>query len=488
MFSKEYFKYLIKSNRYLILVIYLLYFFLILTNVDNLDVSFVLITVINIGLTYLLPMYIFSYVHDKKAVDTFYSLPISRKAMLLTGLSFISLLIFIPQAINVLINGFTNNYGMITFVSIFTTLLMIVTLVIFNTCIYLTANNMVDGFVMLGAYTFLPFALGFAIDAVASSFIAGRSGEISSFVSIFELVNYLSPISLSINSIVNFHAGEIAYKYIVGLLVILIIFTVLLFKSYINRKVERAGSPSDNFFAYPFIIYIYVTLSLLTIAAAYDYTYTSLGDFFSSYFIPYIILFAVFVVAHFVYKRKLYLSIKMPIFYVAVLILTLLFVSIFKNNNAFGLAYKYKMYDDSNYYLSIWEDYQEDVLKELNDLSDEGVAYYSVEIVAYPEAHKINSSTLEIFSKVRLEAIDNFYESGTYNNSHLSIYEKDGAIYEYYSLIESVDYDTLKELAKDKEVSITFFSNNGNLYTMNKDGKIVSEDSYEYKSAIYYND
>ena len=86
------------------------------------------------------------------------------------------------------------------------------------------------------------------------------------------------------------------------------------------------------------------------------------------------------------------------------------------------------------------------------------------------------------------KAIDNFYESGTYNNSHLSIYEKDGAIYEYYSLIESVDYDTLKELAKDKEVSITFFSNNGNLYTMNKDGKIVSEDSYEYKSAIYYND
>ena len=90
MFSKEYFNYLLKSKKYLLLFVFLLTIMNILSN-KTVDITLGIECVICFGLAYFLPVYIFSYIHNKKAVDTFFSMPISRKAMLITAIIFIIL-------------------------------------------------------------------------------------------------------------------------------------------------------------------------------------------------------------------------------------------------------------------------------------------------------------------------------------------------------------------------------------------------------------
>ncbi|MBR3006248.1 MAG: hypothetical protein IKH68_06295, partial [Erysipelotrichaceae bacterium] len=87
MFSKEYFRYLLSSNRYLLILLLLVGMLNALGNtIRGLDL--ILQGIFAVGCSFILPMIVFYHVHDKKAVDSYLSLPVSRKAMLVTGIVF----------------------------------------------------------------------------------------------------------------------------------------------------------------------------------------------------------------------------------------------------------------------------------------------------------------------------------------------------------------------------------------------------------------
>ena len=99
MLNKNYISYLIKSKKYLLIALCIVQAILAFSNFGKPLNEYTLLsntTMLSYGLgaivAFVLPLVIFSYVHNKKAVDTYYSLNISRKSLLFTGLVYSSLL------------------------------------------------------------------------------------------------------------------------------------------------------------------------------------------------------------------------------------------------------------------------------------------------------------------------------------------------------------------------------------------------------------
>ena len=184
MFSKEYFSYLVKSKKYLLLII-LLVTLLNIFGTQEVRVTFCIEAIICGLLCYFLPVYVFSYIHNKKAVDTFFSIPVSRKATLISGLLFSILTAYIPFAITLVFYGFVESMGLGILVYLLELLIMVSALIVFNTTIYLTANNVFDGVVMIGAYSFLPFMLLIAYNNIINTYVAGLYAMDAPFLAYF---------------------------------------------------------------------------------------------------------------------------------------------------------------------------------------------------------------------------------------------------------------------------------------------------------------
>ena len=104
--NKEYLSYLFKSKKSLCVVTGLLYVlsYIIFFSMDGLDsgraIAGLASSCFILGIMcYVLVPIVFSYVHNKKAVDSYFSLPVSRKEVLITTQIFIDLLIIVPFVI-----------------------------------------------------------------------------------------------------------------------------------------------------------------------------------------------------------------------------------------------------------------------------------------------------------------------------------------------------------------------------------------------------
>ena len=475
MFSKEYFNYLLKSKKYLLLFVFLLTIMNILSN-KTVDITLGIECVICFGLAYFLPVYIFSYIHNKKAVDTFFSMPISRKAMLITAIIFIILSCYIPLALATTVFCVSKEIGLTTIVYLSELLVAISAIVVFNTAIYLTANNVLDGVIMICAYTALPLAIYLLCDSLAASYIAGVINVDVPFI------GYLSPIYLCIKTVEELMYQGTNWAYTIGLIIILIVFSIILIKAYVNRKVERADTPSDRFFSYPFIIYVYVFICLIMISSANEYNYSTILEFLKDNFIIYVILFAIFIAAHFIYKRKLYFSYKLVAFYVAALIISLIFTSTLKTSQGFGLADRMTKTDAFARYEYTGYTFSDSLVKEYrNKINNDGVIYYvSIYANDYPQYRftnvELDKQTYDILEKIRLNGKNDFYNYNKRKSSAsgtLNVITKEQANYSY-QIFETIDYNTLVSLAKDKRVIVRIDTDSGS-YRLNANGELVKD-------------
>ena len=158
MFSREYFKYLFNSKKYLLLFIFLISLLMVIAGA-NLEFAFLLQFVFSLLLSFVMPVLVFDHVHDKKAVDTYFSLPLSRKKMLYTGLVFCFAIVYPVLMMAVIAYGIKLKLGLMIIALAFELAIGTLAIILFNTTLYLIGNNLVDGIVMMGAYTFLPLAV-----------------------------------------------------------------------------------------------------------------------------------------------------------------------------------------------------------------------------------------------------------------------------------------------------------------------------------------
>ena len=476
MFSLDYFKYLIKSNKYLLLLIG---FISLLTVVGTREVkvSLYLQFFISLGLCFILPITIFYHVHDKKAVDTYFSIPVSRKKILFTGLLFCFLVAYISLLIPIIADGIRESTLMQMFMLMVVMVLVMITLIVFNTMIYLIANNIVDGVIILAAYTCLPLFAYFVIYNYINAYVAGGIGGFD-----ISFVNYTSILAMAfklLNGIIE--KTQVDFLSIGLLFIILIVSFILLRKEYVERQVERAGTRSDNFFGYPLIINLYVFICLAILATGYNFRNSNIKDFVSENFIFYLLLFAVYVVAHFIYRRKFYLNYKLAIFYLLAIMTTLLFASMFKNSRGFGLADKYILSNKNFYSVSMSNcgtnsDIFE-LIRKKGDMTDPDYIYVAVQIGDEKHRMSLQDETVQMMEEYRKMAIESFYEPSAEYNYDVSFHvdSKDGNnIDRYYSyfLDERLSVTELTELLKDPLVKVFVYTEQ-HQYMLEKNGELM---------------
>ena len=479
MFSKEYFNYLLKSKKYLLLFISLITILNLLGNKEP-SLSMIISGLIAIVTAYGMPLIVFYFVHDRKAVDTFFSIPVSRKAVLCSSLLFCIMCTAVPYLISSVIFGLRESfYALRILIYVPVGLLTICALVIFNTMIYLLANNAIDGVIMLGAYTVLPLSVLICINSFLLSFVCG-------VIDIpLEFLGYCSPLYMFATAALKY--GNKQYDFLSAIFSLLISAAGLfvLKKQFVERQVERASTTSDGFFTYPFIIAVYVMLSLISIASFFSFDYSSLLKYFSDYFFVYLLLFAVFVAAHFIYQRKLYFDYRLPAYFVAALAISLIFAFAARGSRGFGISESYTKNDRRAYYtINEWCEYNTETYRYLNEQLGSGVTYISIYIDAGNENGNIEleEESAAIFDKLREEAISLYYSDyEAYHESDISnmnVSSKNGSrTSNYFYQIRSLTLDELKTLARDKNCYVIINCDLGD-YVMDANGKLQVRNVY----------
>ncbi len=476
MFSLDYFKYLLKSKKG-ILIFEGLVILLVFIGIGHAAAGSYL--ALMLALAYFLTLNIFNYVHSKKAVDTYFALPVSRKAMLSTGIIFSYVFSYLPSAIATLcklaIRGEFNSDAVLYlgFMA-----LAVFVLVMFNAAVYLIANNAVDGIVVLGAYTLLPLFMLIAGNIFLECFVCAYDGAV------VENVIYLSPAYMAINGFMELVSAN-DYGFVKGSVVALVLLALLsayvLKKEYIDRKVERAETTSKGLFAYPAVIAIYMALGMFGISS--NYSNESLIDYYADYFWLYIIIFVMFIMANYLYKRKFEINLKLIATFIIAAALGLGFAAVARKTNGFYISYGYLgNHEKAHYTIRIYNTESDEMKEWIKEKSGSDSYCYSVEIDmtnGVKSGDSLRQETLDLIDELQLEATNIFYgdeildgTSYLYTSNGCRLGKKYVECKENHNYYEAPELtiEDLKILEKDKNVKFHF--------DMADDEKYIYEEVY----------
>ena len=277
-------------------------------------------------LSVLIPIYLLSYKMNKRSVDMYYALPISRTKILLANYLVGLILLYTSYTFAywvgfIAIIARVEHLHLVYYVPLyFSSLIPAFMLYTITAFVYTRANTIVDGIITVAGVLFVLSMLSFTVHIVFNSvrwFSGALNGE-----SFFPF-NSLSQVSdkfgkaLKTGTIAHWFVHWIGkggyqdYEYcmrldmwdLVGDIVwflLAVAATVGLFMTEKNCKAENVGQISESIFSYKVLIPVY--MALLTMAALEGEEYT----------IMFIVLFAAFVLSV-IYKRKLKIGWKYAI-------------------------------------------------------------------------------------------------------------------------------------------------------------------------------
>ena len=298
---------------------------------------------LSIILSYALPVLLFSFVHKKSSADVFFALPLSGRELRLTTLAFAFCIAFGYWFIAAMISWLFYAVGVYSLLSLLVltvyAAVMILGLLVIHSFLYLLANNVLDGIVLLGAYTMIPFAAFIAELAILEEMVAGFTlGE--------------NPVSFLLSPLVCFTAnyaallsknGWLYLNFRLLWLIPALAFTLLawigLRKELDERKNERAEMISDHPLAYPAVIHFYLFVSLAVVICDMVVRRTMNDLIFV------VLLLICYILGTFLYRRKLEIRPKnLGIFVLMCLICCILLSSMWATHG-FGMAESYSLKD-----------------------------------------------------------------------------------------------------------------------------------------------
>lgn len=480
--NKDYLKYLFKSKKGLVAFTLIAYLLIEITCYFSVSEERLIATLAGTGVvlgivSYALVPIMFSYTHNKKAVDSYFALPIKRKEMLISTLTFIFLVAIVPFVIlslaNLLITFVTNMPINIAAFLLFLLIAIIgsMAVVLFSASLFLEANTTFDGIVLICAYTLLPYILLLAFDCFQDFFVYGY--DVTNIL--MTNMSYISlPYAIVVNVVKTCDLFNEVFvmpnliKLVICILWHLVVSFMALERNFLERKTERAETISNRFFSYPFIIYAYV-LSLVMITA-----FSTFADQLGKTLIPYALIFIAYIASEFVYKRKFSISIKNIIFYVLSIAISVSLGIVAYNTKGFGLSEKYNKNPENIYYSLNYYNYDNSDLsnKEIDELVNNynnqhnGYEYF-VEIVIKNKDIAKSKELIDLIESKRKDSIDCYYESkeniylGTGSiaiNNDFNENSSDSLIWRnakdsyWYRLKESLTLDELKLINKYSKV------------------------------------
>ncbi len=414
--NKKYLNYLIKNRKVLILFFLAVYLCVCLT--WNLSAAGTAAPgygyysaakaaiAISIVLCYALPVLHFSYVHQRSSADLYFALPVSRKEQRITTLVFAFKISFGYFLITIVAAWLLFGIGIVPAGRVLECIcfaaFLIITLLSFNTMLYLLANNLLDGIVTMAAYTMFPVVGSMAESIIVSNIVAGGTPAVKDGVFVF-----LSPVLMLVR---NFAAtvsmnGWLFQQFNIPYLILSAAYLVLSWlvvrKQFDERQSERAGQISDHPLTYPTIINLYAVIFLLVFGS---YLVIEPGP---ELIVMYIFLLVCYVAGSFLYRRKLKVDAKMIGTYVleAVLCAGLMFIG--WKTQGFGAARAYSLTESRQIV------YQYNMQAERDDLgkgtlSDQNV-YVTFSIGVDTDKNSGNEEFKKLMEDYRSKAIDEFY-------------------------------------------------------------------------------
>ncbi len=466
--NKNVFTYLFKSKKILVVFLFIMNLALMLTpyissmRTGNYFVSWIIGYVFMFGTCYILPPYLLRFIQSKKATDSYFSLPVSRRELLNTNLLFSALVSYCPFLVGAVISGIIGLAGghieiAELFRILFCGLLTVTVLTLVNSLFFSFANTLFDGMVMIAAYTAMPLMIYIVLGVFFETHVAGMSY----WSSLLNGVRYLSPAFLCGNIV---GGGSKRIVYYIVLAVYAVIAYVLLSREVVDRKAERAEQISDHFFAYPFVIYFYTFAILCMIT--FFWGNRNFISFFKDSIIYYILLLFIFTIANFVYRRKIRFEPKTFVFFAISIILSLLVGLAANKTQGFGFS---RMYDHNP--KSVSYVYNGPLSKEDCEELEIKSEYVSVFVELQIPERLMNepqySEAMKIMEDSREKAIEDYYtksDQDRTNTGYLSIRDNftgEGNYVHYddsgqygYTVYEPLSIDQLRVLSKITQVSI----------------------------------
>ncbi|MEE8809531.1 hypothetical protein [Lactimicrobium sp.] len=324
-------------------------------NAANVKAAMILIMVIAILSCYVLPVFMFSYLHRKRSVDLFLSLPISRKEQIQTefGVMYAAIMggfivsSLIAGACGLMLQPTLIHYGLRMLALFAHMFLYIGVLLLFNSMLYMIANNILDGVIMLGAYTLLPFIIQFVWNAfltsmTVSSAYFGGTMTIGQWLSPFYLGFINAQYIVEPSAVMGVQWSRFSWLYEAILLGYGILAYILNQKLMIQRKAERAEQLSDSLMAYPFVVHIMLFLGLLLVTSSYE------SDGFTAALIYLMIMLCLYVSASFIYRRRIVLKPRIFIIFIAMCLTTGLISAVGWKTRGFGMIYPVNLSKSQN--------------------------------------------------------------------------------------------------------------------------------------------
>lgn len=304
------------------------------------EFSLIINAVFMVACVMILPIIINKFSLNKRSVDTYYALPISRQHLFDVHYFAGVVCIYVPLLINYVLGililtlryGFQNfsvNYFM-AFIGI-----IIITMAIYsiNTLIVTKANNIIDSAILIAAYTILPFILIVCAMSFVDQFTVGYS------VNMFDLSKYfpyLCPLSVLDQFIGAFNRYARAYEaldfnimWFVYEAVIAVGFYIWSAAVFKKRKGEGSEQVSNDFFTYPLV----VNLTSVILLSFYILDFSEIIQTIAIL----VITFIVYLIMHFISRRSMKVTPALIIKYFVILAAFNIFAFAARETYFFGI-------------------------------------------------------------------------------------------------------------------------------------------------------
>ena len=467
--SKEYLNYLLRQRKIVLIFFFACYIGIVMIAATTAGVKEAMksgttaAVIMSFALTYALPVIQLSYVHRRRSVDQYFALPVSRKKQIITEILFMAAVCIGYYLVTSL--GLYVTVGHITMRSLTffrLTGVMVVSMIIMilvNSYLFLLGNNIFDGVVILMAYTCMPLLIVIVQESFGSSMVAGGARSFDG------IAGYFSPLYLCAEHVVRVMNGTAETG--IPAFVLVIVYAAAagygLYRAYVQRKTERAEQLSDNPLAYPAVINIYAAgilfgLGFSTVSGEVEY-------------ILYMVLAVIYIIAQFVYRRKLEVRRSYIITFAALLLITHAVAYAGWVTKGFGAAYRYDLCESG----ALHYDYNAYVDKDLSSLADDSEeGYYSkydraVNIrwsIDIPTAQKEKYQDLITrMEEYRKECIREFYAPGYAKKNRcgsLDVFARSNPGANdvlhpfYYSLVKPIPMELLKKMNTYSPVTISY--------------------------------
>lgn len=343
--AQNYFKSLLVKNKKLIILYTFILFVIfpipaLMGDYAALDSGRLYYQMIMIALVIVLPIISFKFNTNKKSVDTYYSLPISRKELFLCHYLAPIVAVYLPMLLIYIIgamiwwNRCIDSEGM----SFIMTIISFVEMMLINLAQYSLstwavnkANSFLDSALIALGYAVAPYAVFLAVEMFVNSQLVSTGIGLKEYILV--ILDLFSPVWVSSSMVFNdqnfgmFNNDGILWILFHFLMVG--VFAYLAFQVFKKRKGEDAEQITNNFWTYPFLIHV----ASICIVSYFNLLDTSLVDL-----IIYISLsFIIFMIMNFIANRSVKFNWQLIVRYAVIVVLFTGFRYVSQQTYFFGI-------------------------------------------------------------------------------------------------------------------------------------------------------